>query len=204
MYSFPAHGPLIPTKGTGGDVTQSLWGDAFFSQSNRRDVDDRIGYRMGQPGGVRTTRIPYVNLDLVFKSTGSDKILMELQRELHNITVVYLTSVHITGLATPLASGNNIRLCFEHNNHHYLHLDHRTVMGTVGEGLYNSIILPIKAADSAGTELFIQHDPPLMITTNKIPQTLSGVACRLYDMNGTPLAYTQMTLSLMMESEEWQ
>lgn len=64
--------------------------------------------------------------------------------------------------------------------------------------------MPISGTDSTNLEALVTHDPPLMITSYKIPKTVSGVSCKLFDMNGVALTYTQMVLSLQLECEEWQ
>lgn len=120
------------------DQKFKLWGDENFSSSRHQDLDDRFGRRPGQPSGYKSVRVPFQNLDLVFKSGGaSARIDQVLYRELHNVGVVYLSGIHVTGLATPLANGNNLRVSFETDNHHYLTLESRNNAGCTGEGTMN-------------------------------------------------------------------
>lgn len=211
MYSFPAPNATAPVTATQYDIKNSLFGNSGFTATQHRDVDDRFGWRPGQPSGVKTIRVPQYQFDLVNTYTGgaSTKVEYTFDRPLNNVTVVYVTAIHITGLPINMTvSGiplQNVRVSFEDTNNHHLRLGQRTIKGTVGEGLYNSVMFPVTTNNGVNpSSVLLSYDSPKMITSFKIPQILNGLSLRLYDTDGTPLSYQQISLSLMIESEEWQ
>jgi hypothetical protein len=91
MYTIPAQNPTAfpAITSTNYDIKNSLFGNSAYTATQHRDVDDRAGWRPGQPSFVKTIRVPQYHLDFVatHSPASSLKETVDFDRPMTNVTL---------------------------------------------------------------------------------------------------------------------
>lgn len=170
------------------------------------DVDDRLGFRIGQSRGIQTIRIPRV--PLAIKCDNGTAMNQPLEFDLtssvgkmvHNVTAIGIEKIHITGI-----SGNHPNLFISlwgDNDRHSLDTSTRLMVGF--SALRNKGI--IIEGNTVGNEVLVTAGDSEGIFMSQFmkPHELDHLSISLQDMAGNNVIYTQMIIWLLLETEIWQ
>lgn len=181
------------------DNVQRIFGvSRDFDSSRVPDVDDRLGYRKGQPWAVQTNRIP--RIQLVTRFTPANPEVTFKQIEL--VTAISVAKIHVTGLDP--AQGP-IALCFDNANGFRGDMHYITTSSTVLAGMNyvptNSIVIE---KEPTATTASIVPGEELYFAQYMKPRKLENATCRVMDLSGNPVAYTEVLIWFLIQTEYWQ
>lgn len=198
MYGSDIRRNPVSIHSGAGEVYSNVTGyGTEFDSSRVKDVDDRLGYRPGQPYARQTVRIP--RSQIIFKITPGSKNV-ELLRPLTNVTSISLTKLHITGL-TPGDTG--LALAFDGGSEYGRSMRPASnVLLGMPNVPTNSIVMEVE--DPLSTSLFLNPGQPLYFAQYMKPQNIENVSVRLLNLNGEERPFTQILVWMDVVTEVWQ
>jgi hypothetical protein len=199
--------------GTGGpsayntfeDLKKQFLGTSTALNGNPvNDVDDRLGYRVGQSRAVQTTRIPKINL--VVRCTGGttanqpqEKVLCSMVGSVvHNVTGIGMNKVHITGIVGNFDNlfisfyGDNTRHALQTSTTLFAGFPSNRNMGLVVEG------------NPIGSSVLVVPGNTQLVASFFKPQEIERLYVSLQDLSGNSVPFSELVIWLELETEIWQ
>lgn len=168
------------------------------------DVDDRLGYRVGQSRAVQTTRIPKKNLTIRYtggttSNQPQEQILSSaVGSVMHNVTGIGLYKIHVTGI---VGNYDNLYVSFYGDNMRHAFQTSTSLMvgfpSNRGEGL-------AMEGNPTGSSVLVNPGTTILVATHFKPQEIERMYVGLQDMAGNSVAYSELVLWFELESEIWQ
>jgi len=201
MRSVPQQ-PKTNLYSTAHEIAAGLVGNGGLFTNRLTDVDDRTGYRTGQPWALQSLRVPTKTLEVFFKDGDVDNqpISSIPNNPFKNITSVKLKGIHIYGLES--GSYSAYALVFHQENHGF----YGNCLQTVGLNkfpTFNTLVVP---ADSSLGHVTFFPPEPILLALNMQPQVIERFTVTLkgFGPDPVPVEYSSMMLVLELESELWQ
>jgi hypothetical protein len=162
-------------------------------------TDDHLGTRLNQPRAVKSIRLPTLEMTCRFVSNGAGRVVRHDIHPIKNITTIYFTKAHISGMAAPQ---DNLHLKFfgSHDRealtpHSSLHIG---LPQTKNEGV-------IVEGDPVETDLILNAcAPPILYAQHRQPRELSSISLDVRNLDGDVVLYDELVAWFTVEVEFWQ